>query len=135
MRPKVAGKGISAATLAAWQAEEDQEELGSEVPYVAYQYWVTRHQWTTNQPEEDAVDAIEQTLGPFHTMAEANVVASKEIYPSEVGENVEPNLTGWSYGYKQDADGLQTHSAEVAGVHIEAVVYRRRPTTFGHLTL
>ncbi|KAK4694284.1 hypothetical protein P7C71_g3268, partial [Lecanoromycetidae sp. Uapishka_2] len=119
-RPTVAGKGISAATLAAWEAEEDQEE----VPNAAYQYRVIRRQWAAESSEDDTVRASEQILGPYHTLLEANAVATKEVYPAKTERCAEHNLTGWSYSYKQDADGLQTHCADVLGLHIETVVHR-----------
>lgn len=127
-RPKVAGKGISAATLAAWESEQDQDD---DVQCIAYQYWVTRRQWATSLSEDVSVDVMEQTLGPFHTLAEANAVAGKEIYPTQARENKEFTLAGWSYAYKQDADGLQTHTAEVINEHIETIVSRGMLWTFG----
>lgn len=118
-RPKVAGKGISAATLAAWEGDED-----GQVPNIVYEYWVMRRQWATTLSVEDIVEATERTLGPFHTVAEANVVAIKEIYPTRNESEGQLTLTGWSYSCKHDADGLQTHNAEVAGLHIETLVSR-----------
>jgi len=121
-RQKAGGKGISAATLAAWEAEEQ-----GDIPNLTYHYYVCRRERATGHSDEDPIDATEQTLGPFHTMAEANAVASKEIHPSGDQVNGELAANGWSYSYQQDGDGLQTHTAKVSGVHVETVVYRGKP--------
>jgi hypothetical protein len=121
-RQKAGGKGISAATLAAWEAEEQEE-----IPNLTYHYYVCRRERATGHSDEDPIDATEQTLGPFHTMAEANAVASKEIHPSGDQVNGELAANGWSYSYQQDGDGLQTHTAKVSGVYVETVVYRGKP--------
>ena len=125
-RPRAGGKGISAATLAAWEAGDLITE-----PHVTYDYYICRRTWAISPSEDDSLDATEQRFGPFYTMEEANVVASKKVYPAKTQANGEEAHRGWSYSYKQDETGLQTHSTEVSGVQIETVVYRGKPASLG----
>ena len=125
------GKGLSAETLKIYQEtgnwnlgtelskENEAQGERSEVPDIAYHYSVQRREWLDTEE-----DAIESSLGPYHTMNEANAVAMTEVqYPQIDGlEDVQP--TGWSYNFQQDKHGMQTHRATILEVNIEAVVHR-----------
>ena len=126
------GKGLSAETLknfretGNWNRGVDLSERADEaqddetqVPSIAYRYFVLKRDWL-----ETEEDAVESSMGPYHTMNEANAVAKAEVqYPQIDGfEGIQSR--GWSYYYKQDEHGMQTHMATVLDINVEAVVHR-----------
>lgn len=120
------GKGLSAETLKTFQetgswdqsADEAQDEE-TEVPDVAYFYFVQKREWF-----ETENDAIESSMGPYHSLNEANAVAKTEVQCPQIDEFEGIQSKGWSYYYRQDEYGMQMHKATVLGVNIETVVYR-----------
>ena len=138
-----AGKGLSLETLKRFQetgswdrrmmvdqgeddAEEEEEE--TELPEVAYRYYVQKREWL--ETEEDAMEA---SMGPFHTLNEANAVAKAEVQSPQMDEYEGLQSMGWSYYYEQDENGLQKHMATVLGIHIETAVFRGKPHISGLL--
>ena len=126
------GKGLSQATLKRFQetgnwdhgTEVDQstdnaQNDETEVPEVAYHYTVQKREWL-----ETEEDAIESSLGPYHTMNEANAVAKAEVQSPQIDDFEGICSKGWSYFYQQDEYGMQTHKATVLGINIEALVHR-----------
>ena len=127
-----AGKGLSHETLKRFQETGswnrsmvvDQNEAGAEeeeieTPKIAYHYYVQKREWL-----ETEEDAIELSLGPFHTMDEANAVAKVEVQCPQIDKYEGFQSTGWSYYYEQDENGLQKHMATVLDIHIETAVDR-----------
>ena len=126
------GKGLSAETLKSFQetghwddgitsnqsAAEAQDDE-TEVPDVAYQYFVQKREWLETED-----DAMESSLGSYRTMDEANAVARAEVQFPQFDEFNGVQSKGWSYCYRQDEHGMQTHMATVLGINIEAVVHR-----------
>ena len=126
------GKGLSAETLNTYRKtgnweftidpneniDESQDEE-TEVPNIAYQYLVMKREWL-----ETEEDAIESSLGPYHTLDEANAVAKAEVNRPQIDGFADTHSDGWSYYYRQDGDGMQLHMATVLGINIEAVVHR-----------
>ena len=128
IHPTTGGKGISAATLAIWDAKEKEAEEALETPDVIYVYLVTICNWGNGLPEDRAST---QNMGPYHTLAEANAVASNEVkYLDHLEKAFEPQpgghrpKLGWSYNYTEDDHGMQTHTMIVRGFHTEAAVHR-----------
>lgn len=133
-RHATAGKGLSQETLKRFRetgdwsrgmevdqnADEAQDEE-TEVPNIAYHYFVQKHEWL-----ETEEDAIESSLGPYHTMNEANAVAKVEVQSPQIDGFEGIRSKGWSYFYKEDEFGMQTHMATVLEVHIETVVHRSK---------
>ena len=135
----IGGKGLSAEALKSFQelrnwdddltsnqsADEAQDE-DTEVPDVAYQYFVEKREWLETED-----DAIASSLGPYHTMNEANVVAKAEVQFPQTDGFKGIQSQGWSYYYRQDERGMQTHLATVLGINIEAVVHRGKYEFWG----
>ena len=126
------GKGLSAETqntyreTGNWDLAIDSNENidGSqdeeaEVPNIAYQYSVIKREWL-----ETEEDAIESSMGPYFTLDEANAVAKAEVNRPQIDGFEVIHSDGWSYYYRQDANGMQLHMATVLGVNIEAAVHR-----------
>ena len=99
-------------------ANEAQDEE-SEIPDVAYRYFVHKREWL-----ETEEDAVESTMGPYHTMNEANAVAKAEVQSPQSDGFEGIRCKGWSYLYEQDEFGMQTHTATVLEIHIETAVHR-----------
>ncbi len=129
-----AGKGLSHETLKRFQetgdwnrsmgVDQDADEAPdeeSEIPDVAYRYFVHKREWL-----ETEEDAVESSMGPYHTMNEANAVAKAEVQSPWNNEFEGIRGRGWSYLYEQDEFGMQTHRATILEIHIEAAVYRRK---------
>ena len=125
-RPTTGSKGISAATLAAWEAQEQEaegEEL--ETPETLYIYLVLLRNWHASEEE-----AFSKTMGPYYTVEEANAVAGEEVkYPLERPESIDaynPRAKhGWSYTFSEDENKMQKHGILLAGGwQMEAVVQR-----------
>ncbi len=123
-----AGKGLSHDTLKRFQEtgdwnrsmEVDQApDEESEIPDVAYRYFVHKREWL-----ETEEDAVESSMGPYHTMNEANAVAKAEVQSPQNDGFEGIRSKGWSYLYEQDEFGMQTHTATILEIHIEAAVYR-----------
>lgn len=127
-----AGKSLSAETLkhfretGSWdrgiefnasvhEAQDDE----TEVPNIAYRYLVSKREWL-----ESEEDAIELTMGPYHTLNEANAVADAAVQCPQIDHVEGVQAKGWSYYYKQDEHGMQLHMATVLGSNIEAAVRR-----------
>ncbi|CAD6565516.1 MAG: hypothetical protein ASARMPRED_007296 [Alectoria sarmentosa] len=129
---QTAGKGLSKETLRMFQetgdwthgmevdqkADEDEDDE-TEVPNLAYRYFVQKREWLETED-----DAIELDMGPYRTMSEANAVAKAEVQSPQIDEFEGTQSKGWSYLYKQDEYGMQTHMATVLEIHIETAVYR-----------
>ncbi|KAL9128343.1 MAG: hypothetical protein Q9175_007545 [Cornicularia normoerica] len=126
------GKGLSAETLKRFRLTGDWDrcmEVGqsvdkaqdeeTEIFNIAYQYFVQKREWLETED-----DAIESTMGPYHTMNEANAVAKAEVQIPEFDQFEGIRTSGWSYFYQQDESGMQTHVATVLEIHIETVVHR-----------
>ena len=126
------GKGLSAESLKrfretgnwdrgmeAGQSAEEAQHEETEVPNIAYQYFVQKREWL-----ETEEDALESTMGPYHTMNEANAVAKVEVQTSEIDQTEGVRSNGWSYFYQQDENGMQTHVATILEVHIATAVCR-----------
>lgn len=131
-RSTTAGKGLSHETLkrfqetGSWsgdtlvdQKEDQTEEEETEIPDIAYQYYVRKREWL--ETEEDAKDF---NMGPFHTLYEANAVANAEVQSPQIDDYEGVQSTGWSYHYEQDGNGLQKHMATIQDIHIETAVHR-----------
>lgn len=126
------GKGLSAETLKRFReagnwdvdmvvdqrADEAQDEE-TEVPNIAYQYFVRKREWL-----ETEEDAVESSMGPYYTLNEANAIAKAEVQSPQIDGFEGVQSKGWSYFYKQDEHGMQTHMATVLEVNIEVVVHR-----------
>lgn len=127
-----AGKGLSQETLKRFQetrdwncsmevdqnADEAQNEE-TQVPNIAYGYFVQKREWL-----EIEEDAVQSTVGPFHTMDEANTVAKAEVQSPQIDGYEGIQSMGWSYYYEQDENGMQKHMARVLEIHVETIVYR-----------
>ena len=126
------GKGLSAETLRSFREtghwdrgiglnERVNEAQGeeTEVPDIAYRYFVQKREWL-----ETEEDAIESTMGPYHTLNEANTVAKAEVQCPQIDgfEGIQSN--GWSYYYEQDEYGMQMHMATVLEISIQAIEHR-----------
>ena len=133
-RPTTGGKHITEADLATHLANtREQSESKTEVPDTAYQYWVNIMNWGMGLAEEKAAQKI---FGPYFSLEEANLVAAHEVqlpitsYKSAVNielEGSEENKIqnpGWSYGYEEDKDDMQTHTMIIKGMHAKAIVQR-----------
>ena len=123
-----AGKGLSHETLKRFQETGDWNcsmkvdeapDEESEIPDVAYRYFVHKREWL-----ETEEDAVESSMGPYHTMNEANAVAKAEVQSPQNDGFEGVRCKGWSYLYEQDEFGMQTHTATILEIHIEAAVYR-----------
>lgn len=129
-----AGKGLSQETLKKFQEtgdwnrsikvdqdvdEAQDKETKTELPEIAYRYFVQKREWL-----ETEGDAIESTLGPYHTMNEANAVAKAEVQSPQIDGFEGVRSKGWSYLYEQDEFGMQTHTATILEIHIETAVHR-----------
>lgn len=142
VRHTTAGKGISAATIAAWRAAEDEdrphttiydytddstddsEDDSTTITECIYEYHVHRREWLIQNPNGEE-EAVEQVLGPYHTLTEANTVAAKELrYPIEQGNFLSIPTSAWEFAFRQDRDGMHTQVAEAMGIHIEIEVKR-----------
>lgn len=128
----IGGKGLSQATLKrfqesgnwdhgteVYQSTDKAQDDETEVPEIAYQYTVQKREWL-----ETEEDAIESSLGPYHTMNEANAVARAEVQSPQIDGFEGVSSSGWSYFYSQDKYGMQSHRATVLEINIEAVVHR-----------
>ena len=126
------GKGLSAESLKrfretgnwergmeAGQSAQEAQYGETEVPNIAYQYFVQKREWL-----ETEEDALESNMGPFHTLDEANAVAKKEVQTTEIDQVEGVRCSGWSYFYQQDENGMQTHMATVLELHIATAVCR-----------
>ena len=124
VHPTTGGKGISAATLAAWQAESEKTKDTVDIHYEpVYQYFVSRREGKAGNGDIDEANATR--LGPFFRLEEANTVASEEIHhPIEHDGLDGVPSKAWSFLFEQDELGMQTHMAEVVGIRIEAEVQR-----------
>ena len=136
------GKGLSAETLKSFReagnwdrgidlnesADEAQDDE-TEIPSIAYRYFVLKRDWL-----ETEEDAIESSMGPYHTMNEANAVAKTEVQCPQIDGLEGIQSMGWSYYYKQDEHGMQTHMATVLDINVEAVVHRGTLRSFGLTT-
>ena len=129
---QTAGKGLSKETLRRFQetgnwthgTEVDQsagedEDDETEVPTLAYRYFVQKREWLETED-----DAIELDMGPYRTMSEANAVAKAEVQSPQIDEFEGIQSKGWSYFYQQDEYGMQTHMAIVLEIHIQTAVHR-----------
>lgn len=127
-----AGKGLSHETLknfretgnwnCGMEMDQDVDEASdeeTEIPDIAYHYIVQKREWL-----ETEEDAIESSMGPFHTMSEANAVATKLVQTPRTDGLERIESTGWSYYYEQDEIGMQKHMATVLEIHIETAVQR-----------
>ena len=131
-RPIISGKGISAATLAAWDNQAKEVEAEKETPQLVYIYFFDLKAWVG---EDSTRNIYAKNFGPYHTSAEANMAASTEVkFPlehfEELGDHnseLEEPKRGWSFEYKEDENGLQTHKMLAANIHAEAVVRREIP--------
>ena len=131
-RPTISGKGISAATLAAWDNQAKEVEAEKETPQLVYVYFFDLKAWTG---QNSAKNIYAKNFGPYHTLAEANMTASTEVkFPLEHLEGLadhdgglEEPRGGWSYEYKEDENGLQTHKMLAGNIQAEAVVRREIP--------
>ena len=126
------GKGLSAETLRSFRetglwdrgielnkrVNEAQDEE-TEVPDIAYRYFVEKREWL-----ETEEDAIESSMGPYHTLNEANTVAKAEVQCPQIDGFEGIHSNGWSYYYKQDEYGMQMHMATVLEISIQATVHR-----------
>ena len=126
------GKGLSAEILNTyWETgnwdfaidpneniDESQDEE-AKAPNIAYQYSVIKREWL-----ETEEDAIESSMGPYHTLDEANAVAKAEVNRPQIDGFENIHSDGWSYYYRQDGNGMQLHMATVLGINIEAAVHR-----------
>ena len=126
------GKGLSAESLKrfretgnwerAMKADQSAQEAQSgetEVPNIAYQYFVQKREWL-----ETEEDALESTMGPYHTLDEANAVAKVEVQSTEIDHIEGVRCNGWSYSYQQDGNGMQTHMVTILEIHIATAVRR-----------
>ena len=126
------GKGLSAESLkrfretgnwergmAAGQSAQEAQYGETEVPNIAYQYFVQKREWL-----ETEEDALESTMGPYHTLDEANAVAKVEVQSTEIDQAEGVRCSGWSYFYQQDENGMQTHMATILEIHIATAVCR-----------
>ena len=126
------GKGLSAESLKRFRETGNWErsmEVGqsaqeaqygeTEVPNIAYQYFVQKREWL-----ETEEDALASTMGPYHTLDEANAVAKVEVQTTEINQIEGVRSDGWSYFYQQDENGMQTHIATILGIHIATAVCR-----------
>ena len=128
LRPTTGGKGISAATLAIWEARDKEVEETLETPAVIYVYFVTLRYYGNGLPDEEANT---HTMGPYHTLIEANAVANNEVkyldhleHPFEIQLNEGQSKFGWAYHHVEDEYGMQTHTLSLGGFHAEAAVHR-----------
>lgn len=131
--PTTGGKGISDATIRHWESGSaaqayitptDSVADGDELrePEPLYQYRVHLREWLIDEPE---AEARLTELGPWHTMAEANVVAAESIQkPSEDNARMIFRPGAWSYNFNRDEVGMETHIAGSGGGFIEASVSR-----------
>ena len=126
------GKGLSAESLKrfretgnwdrgmeAGQSAEEAQHEETEVPNIAYQYFVQKREWL-----ETEEDALESTMGPYHTVNEANAVAKVEVQTTEIDRIEGVRCHGWSYFYQQDENGMETHMATILEIHIATAVCR-----------
>ena len=126
------GKGLSAESLkkfresGSWdcgmeagQSTEEAHHEEAEVPNIAYQYFVQKREWL-----ETEEDALESTMGPYHTVNEANAVAKVEVQSTEIDHIERVRCNGWSYFYQQDENGMQTHIATILEIHVATAVCR-----------
>ena len=75
--------------------------------------------------DESEVDARNTELGPFYTMAEANLVAAKSIQkPGITNKDGTFRPGAWSYNYTKDDQGMESHTASFGGGSITASVSR-----------
>ena len=141
-RATAGGKGLSKETLKRFQEtgswnggiEVDQSALEAEideneVPDIAYHYFVQKREWL-----ETEEDAIESSIGPFHTMNEANAVAKAEVQSPQIDGYEGIQARGWSYYYEQNENGMQTHMATILEIHIETAVNRGKCHLLGLVT-
>lgn len=133
------GKGLSAETLKSFrktgnwdrgidlnEGADEARDDETEVPSIAYRYFVLKRDWL-----ETEEDAIESSMGPYHTMNEANAVAKAEVQCPQIDGFEGIQSRGWSYYYKEDEHGMQTHMATVLDVNVEAIVHRGELRSFG----
>lgn len=126
------GKGLSAESLKrfretgnwergmeAGQSAQEAHYGETEVPNIAYQYFVQKREWL-----ETEEDALESTMGPYHTLNEANAVARVEVQNTKIDQVEGVRCSGWSYFYQQDENGMQTHTATILEIHIATAVCR-----------
>ena len=126
------GKGLSAESLKrfretgnwersmeAGQSAQEAQYGETEVPNIAYQYFVQKREWL-----ETEEDALESTMGPYHTLNEANAVAQVEVQNTKIDQVEGVRCSGWSYFYQQDEHGMQTHMATMLEIHIATAVRR-----------
>ena len=126
------GKGLSAESLKrfretgnwersmeAGQSAQEAQYGETEIPNIAYQYFVQKREWL-----ETEEDALESTMGPYHTLEEANTVAKVEVQNTEIDQVERVRCRGWSYFYQQDELGMQTHVATILEIHIATTVCR-----------
>lgn len=126
------GKGLSTEILKAFQETgswdrgltvdqslDGLQDEETEVPNIAYRYFVQKREWL-----ETEEDAIESDMGPYYTMNEANSVAEAEVKSPQIDEFEGIQSQGWSYYYRQDEHGMQMHMATVLGINIETTVHR-----------
>ena len=131
IRPTTGGKGISAATKAVWEAQEQEVRAELEVVEKIYVYYVVIRNWilSLDTEEEHALNS----LGPYYTLAEANEVAKTEIkHPLEEVKDVVTSQSldvskmkrGCSYTYNENEHGMQTHILSTGAFRTEATVKR-----------
>ena len=132
------GKGLSAESLKrfretgnwkydieAGQSAQEAQYGETEVPDIAYQYFVQKREWL-----ETEEDALESTIGPYHTLDEANAVAKVEVQTTEIEHIEGVRCNGWSYSYQQDGNGMQTHMVTTLEIHIATAVCRGECQSF-----
>lgn len=129
--PRTGGKGLSVETMKKWRADaqnsptpSDSEKADEDLDYpmVLYQYHVTRLVALNGQYDDQKRRTL---LGPYHTLAEANIVAATNTQrPSEEDTISTIGRGAWSYKYAKDDAGMESHTACGKGGSIQAWVSR-----------
>ena len=129
------GKGISDATIASWLATqsgdediEDEDDYNAknemETSGSAWQYHATRQEIHT--ADLGLVDPIERKFGPYWTLGEANAKAEEEIQIRDISPPPGPHPRGWNLQFRQDENGMDSHTVEVQGTTISTTVTRSK---------